>query len=126
MSISAQATELAGFVEAACTKLEVVYPAPPAHVEMYSAVVSPAPAWGSFEDAGFCDVDVSWEIILIAGTNDFLASMDWFFERVTELAASRDLGVETWSQPERIQTDASTQALAVRVQLTARTMDLEA
>lgn len=126
MSISAEAHAVADLVEAACTNLEVVYPAPPAHVEMFSAVVSPAPEWGSFDDAGFCDVDVSWEIILIAGITDFLASMDWFFDRVTELASSRALGVESWSQPERIQTDTTTQALAVRVQLTARTMDLEA
>ena len=124
MSLSAQATEIAAAVEAACD-LELVYPAPPARVEAFTAVVSPAPEWGTFEGTTFCDADVSWEVILIAGMADFLASMDWFYARVTELAASADVGVESWSQPERINLGSS-EGLAVRVRLHPRSLSTEA
>lgn len=121
MMLSEQAAQIAEVIKGVCD-VEIVYPSPPARVEMFTAVVSPAPEWGSFEGATFCGPNVNWEVILLAGLTDFAASMDWFYARVTEMAASPELGVRSWSQPERISTG-SADALAVRVQLSPRTLE---
>jgi hypothetical protein len=122
MSLLTQAAEIKTAVEAACTGLSIVYSSPPSTIEGYSATVSPAPEWGTFDGGTFCDPVVSWEVVLVTPVNDFGAAMDWFYERITELAASADVGVASWQQIERINLG-SGDGFAVRVSLDPRPLE---
>lgn len=124
--ITDQAASIAALLDQCGLDVDVVYPSPPANLDTKSAVVVPAPDWGSFDGATFCGPRVSWEIILVASITDFGAAMDWFFEQVSILAAVDELEVASWQQPELIQLGAGQggEALAVRVQLAPRTLEI--
>lgn len=124
MTLLAQAQAIAAAAEAACTEVGIVYPTPPATVETRSIVVSPAPEFGSFDDSSFCAPEVSWELILVAGSADFAASLEWFYARLGELATDDTLLVDSWSQPELISLGSTGEGLAVRVRLASRRLEL--
>lgn len=86
---------------------------PPATLTVDTAIVSPAPEWGTIAGQNFCDAAIRWEIILVAPHADYAAAFVWFHKRLAELAAAFDtdptLGgvvdgcaVESWSQPQLV------------------------
>lgn len=120
--MSAQATEIAEIVQSTLTALSAVYASPPAQLETFCAVVAPAPDWGTYEGATFCGPRVSWEVLLVAGMNDFTAAMDWLYEQVELLAAVLDIA--SWSQPELLDLGGGGSGIAVRVRLAPQTLEV--
>lgn len=126
MTLIAQARAIAAAVEAACSAVKVVYPTPPSTVGVASIVVSPAPEFGTFDDGSFCGPDVSWELILVSAVTDFAASLEWFYARISELAAADTdtFIVDSWGQPELISLGSSGEGLAVRVRLAPQRLEI--
>lgn len=123
MTLLAIAEEIADEVRAACSELSIVYPVPTSSIELMSAVVMPAPEWGSFDDGTFCDPDVSFEVTFVAGTTDWPTSMRWLYDRLDELVAAESIGVASWSGVQQIVRDKNgNEGLAVRVRLHPRTL----
>lgn len=117
-----QADDIAALLRTHCN-FTTVRPSIPAHVEVFSAIVSPAPEWGSFEDGTYCAPLVNWEVVIVAPFTDFRISMDWLYDRVLEMAAVDELAIQSWTQPERIDLS-GVDAIAVRVALAPFTIEL--
>lgn len=118
---------LADHVSQAVSDTDYVYPLPTVNLQTPSITVSPAPEWGSWEGAAFCDPEVSFELLLVASTSSYPSSMGWFMGRINELKSAFDedrtiggrcdgISVTGWNQPQLVSTG-SGEVLAVRVQL---------
>lgn len=127
MTIEAFCDALAAHLDAGLSDVEDVYPMPTVNVQSQTVTVSPAPDWGTWDESSFCDPTLSFELILVASTNDFRSSMRWFMARLDELKTVFDddpyidstcdgVSIAGWSQPAIVSTG-SGDALAIRVQL---------
>lgn len=75
---------MASAIDTACD-VESVHETPPPMIPTNSAIIVPAATWGSAEGVPFTEVDVNWEIILVAPNADYVSAFTWFFDRLTEL-----------------------------------------
>lgn len=112
MSYSDVTTAIADAL-AANTSISNTFATPPATLIVDSAIVSPAPTWGTFDGGSFCDAEINWELILVTPHADYGAAFSWIFTVLPEVQDAfpdPTLGglvdgcmVSNWSQPQQVQ-----------------------